>query len=460
VTKSKIAVFILSFLILTKFNIDPDFGWHLAIGNKFLNAAHIVRGDEFSWTMKGYYFGNYFFLYQILIAFIYKNFGYIVLSLIFGAIAALAVLAVCAPKLDFGKILTVLLGAAVASFSLAVRPINISFLLFALVLVFLERRYFEKLRHVFIWLTLFGLWANFHQGFLVGLGIFGIFLAVEGLASFARSGKASLKLLYPRALCFIAAFFGTFLTFYGLQVWKSIFADLTGAQTWLSISEWQPAPLIFPLNLLYGISGIVFIYILTRTKKDFNAPLFLVGAFVFALPFLMANTIVFWAILFIYISSRYFSANLNFRFDNFAKLPIFFSFLAAVLVLFLNFALGVLQTVDLKSRLTLDGYPVGALNFMEQKGLGERLFNDYSWGGFLIWQYSQKPVFIDGRMTGWRNQEAGYILSDYVDIERGRCELLKKFDAQTVLVKKSAKVPCFANWQKVYEDDVAKVLVK
>ncbi|HLA04269.1 MAG TPA: hypothetical protein VJ065_03490, partial [Patescibacteria group bacterium] len=62
-------LFVLSFLILTKFNIDPDLGWHLTIGERFLKGGEIVRGDPFSWTMPGYEFGNYFFLYQIAVTF-------------------------------------------------------------------------------------------------------------------------------------------------------------------------------------------------------------------------------------------------------------------------------------------------------------------------------------------------------------------------------------------------------
>ena len=42
-------------------------------------------------------------------------------------------------------------------------------------------------------------------------------------------------------------------------------------------------------------------------------------------------------------------------------------------------------------------FPVEAVKFIEREGYQGPLLCDYGWGGYLIWQLPQVPVFIDGR---------------------------------------------------------------
>jgi len=80
-------------------------------------------------------------------------------------------------------------------------------------------------------------------------------------------------------------------------------------------------------------------------------------------------------------------------------------------------------------------------------------------GGVFGLAISQDYGFIDGRMTGWRSSDR-YILADYLSILGGACEVVEKYAIKLVLVKNRQKCHAFANWQKVYEDSVAKVLAK
>jgi hypothetical protein len=69
------------------------------------------------------------------------------------------------------------------------------------------------------------------------------------------------------------------------------------------------------------------------------------------------------------------------------------------------------------------------------------VFSDYGWGGYLIWNYPEKKVFIDGRMATWKWEaniptESNYIMKDYVDFVSGRKDIdedLKKFNVEVVL---------------------------
>ena len=47
-------------------------------------------------------------------------------------------------------------------------------------------------------------------------------------------------------------------------------------------------------------------------------------------------------------------------------------------------------------------YPLGAVKYLHENPIEGNMFNEYNWGGFLIWQYPEKKVFIDGRMPSWK----------------------------------------------------------
>lgn len=449
----KLLFFILSFLVFTRFAIDPDFGWHLAMGREFHQSGQIIVGDQFSWTMPNFQWGNYFFAYQILTAAIFNKFGHIVLAVIFGLIAGMAVLILLPQKFTFGRLLIALLGVATA-INLTVRPSTISFFLFAILLILLRANFYKKKIHALFWFLFFGIWANFHQGFVVGLLVFSFFLTFDFLAK--RSKRDETNAL-ERVLAALGAFLGTLLTPYHFRLWQGVIADVLGSQTRGNIAEWAPIASHFPVSIFFLLTGSLFLFILFKKFQKLEPPWFLTAAVVFAWAFLFTHVLPFWTAIFIFLATRNIDFDLKGSF--FEKLPAYFALGAVTLVIFLNFAVDLLRSQNLSERLILDKYPVAAASFIKDNQLTERVFNEYDWGGFIDWQHPEIKVFIDGRMTGWRRGDI-YILRDYLAIKRGKCEVEGKYQIKTVLVKKINETPCFGSFAKVYEDNVAKVLVK
>ncbi len=51
-------------------------------------------------------------------------------------------------------------------------------------------------------------------------------------------------------------------------------------------------------------------------------------------------------------------------------------------------------------RVVYDGFPERAVEFVQRSGLAGRMFNDYEWGGYLLWRLAPAhKVFIDGRVV-------------------------------------------------------------
>jgi len=451
-------IFIFSFLILARFKIDPDLGWHLAYGREFLENGQIVRGDVFSWTMPGYVWGNSYFFYQIAASFLFLKFGHITTSFIFALLNSFGVMIlVLGQRLNLWKVLAILLGAIIVTVNLSVRPHSLSFVMFAVLLVLFEKGFFKKFSHVLFWFLFFALWANLHRGFIIGI------LTLAGYLFLAFLGwkKKEKRFLKIGLLCVAAAFLGGLVTPFPLGPIKSgIFFDLTSPGNLLNIAEWQPLVVYFPINLLFALSGIIFIYVFLKNIKTANPIWFILAALFFTLPFLATNFVFYWGAIFIFITGRYFDFKLELGRSFATRLPIILSTIALVATIFLTFFENVLKSRDLEKRLVLDKYPVAAAQFLQKENLREGLFNEYSWGGFIDWQYPAIKVFIDGRMAGWRMADGSSILSDYLAIRKGDCTIAQKYQIKVLLLKNDSKVDCFSDFVIIYEDSVAKIYTK
>ena len=108
-------------------------------------------------------------------------------------------------------------------------------------------------------------------------------------------------------------------------------------------------------------------------------------------------------------------------------------------------------------------YPVEAAQFLRDSGrAGERGFNMYRWGGYLIWQGF--PVFIDGRADMFGGE---YIRNQYfkvTDLRKDWHEPLDEHSIDYVIVSKGTKLGTLLteslSWEQAYKDDTAEIFVR
>jgi hypothetical protein len=87
---------------------------------------------------------------------------------------------------------------------------------------------------------------------------------------------------------------------------------------------------------------------------------------------------------------------------------------------------------DLASNLSSEVALAGAVQYIESHELTGRLFNEYTWGGYLI--YKGIPVFIDGRDMYLSSTQ---VFQDYVQATKFEVDpdmVLQKYDAKAVLL--------------------------
>ena len=148
-------ILLFSFLALSRFHFDTDLGWHLAIGEHFLKTGEVLRGDIFSWTMPGYDWGNSYFVYEVAVAFMFGNLGFLKSVILFGLVGAIAVLVILPKKLDAERALLAGIGVILAMGNLGIKPHTVSFLFFAVELALLGRGFFGSLKSLIFWVLFF-----------------------------------------------------------------------------------------------------------------------------------------------------------------------------------------------------------------------------------------------------------------------------------------------------------------
>ncbi len=451
----KVGLFLFLVLFFTKTTFDPDLGWHLAIGNYFWQTGHFLRADIFSWTIPGYVWGNSYFVYEILLSWLFGRIGFFGLVLVFSALIALG-FTILVKKLDTNRFGLIILAAAASKWSLGVRPHVFSFLFFSVFLLFLERKLWTKRYGAIVFFGLFCAWANLHRGFAVGLAVFLLVILADWLGGGRRLNRRAVA-------SFLGALLATFLTPFNFLVWSSgIINDFSTYENLLYIEEWQSTVIFSPVNLFFAATGVIFAYTIFRKSLKLDPLWGVLGSFLFAFAFISINFVIFWSAFFVFFESRYFEFDLKRigRFYKYAGLYIraAISVFVVLVVVGLGLSLGNLTSLD---KVVEDGgYPAGAVDFMRANGLGRNMFNEYAWGGYLDLFYPNEPVFIDGRMAGWKTADGRSILGDFVKIKGGVCDPLKFYKVEVVLMKADFKSGCFAGFTKVYEDKVSKILVE
>ncbi len=106
--------------------------------------------------------------------------------------------------------------------------------------------------------------------------------------------------------------------------------------------------------------------------------------------------------------------------------------------------------------------PVDAVAFLRDNHPTGRLFNMYNWGGYLLWELPEYPVFVDGRTDLYDDALINEWLTT-VRGENGWQENLDRWQINTVLVEPDAALVenlKQAGWRQLFQDAVAVIYTR
>jgi hypothetical protein len=525
-------------------NLDPDFGWHLKTGQEILTTGQIPHINTVNYPLNGNRWVDHEWLANIIIYLIFSinSHGYLILAFLFSLIAVL--IFILLSKFIINEVIKnrnglwlviplEILGLMAIAPHIGLRIQEITVL--NLFLLFLITYFYNKNKNykiLYLMPLLFYFWANVHGGFLIGF----FFLATFVTCKFAElilkqkyhTGFLSSIIDYnqnlnkKQILLFtifsIASFLVTLATPYGVELY-SFLSDYKNTYYLTHIIEWLPqwssplmywqiiyialvfsiiiANLILVLNqkddykndkkIEYKINlwetAIILFFAIMAIKSHRHVPLF----FVISLPLIIKNL----------MTSIKIDFSLDFIKNNPAKIIIkSFSAICLIMLIF-NFSATTNYKINdpfqyfCQSRGGIH-YPCAGINFLKEHKEYEDLniFNEYGWGGFMIWAYPERKLFIDGRMPQI-NYNGRSFLEEYDDL-RNKDKIAQKFfehNIRLVLARKpgdkkkidwvekyimmvredqikepkNEMIEYLKNnqgWEKIYEDEVCLIYVQ
>jgi hypothetical protein len=455
--------FLLTAFLLSRTPADADLWWHLRAGQVMLEQKSILLNDVFSYTRAGAPWVNAFWLSEILLYGLYSLGRYFALSAFVALLGALTfhIVSKSLRGQPFVDSFLLMLAVITAAPIWGPRPQILSFFLVAL----LDRWLMRSARRQWMLIPLFAVWANLHGGWIWGF----LLLAAHIAGLFVQSlfqpeerislRRQALRLLGWTALSALAIGLNP----NGLALWRLPFQQVNVS---LQIQEWLSPD--FHRVDFHPLLWMLFLLILAApfAKKPLNWPqIFKAVGFAY-LTFVAQRSIALFAITAAPLLSEWIQAfieslpsketrpapDLNPR-----LVPILNTALIVVLSLA---ALGNLFLVSQPERVD-EQYPVGAVQWMREHHPAGRLFNSYNWGGYLLWNMPESPVFIDGRADLYGDD----LLNQWhtvVNADQKALALLDQWNVKIVFLEPDwpiVQVLKAHGWVVKYADDQAVILV-
>jgi len=472
---------------------DFDLWWHLRTG-QLIAEQGVPTVNDYSYTELGRPWIAYHWLIEWLMYGVQQLFGYPGLIILFGLVQAGSSLLVyrLLRLLGAGRVLTLLLLLLFAILTVptwGVRPqILASLFLAAYYLILLTYKHTPSRRWL-LWLLLplSVLWTNMHGTYITGLILIGIFLLGEVLNNFIYRPEQPLPTL-PLLLALLGSTAATLLNPYFVNLWllplgyvpNGSHNPLFYVDEWVSpdFHNYANLPLVasFVLLMLVGITRSVAVAARTRWRLGLTryldlTELGIVVAFTW-LGLQGAYTTPLYAVMVLPLLGRGLAQTwplLGREGEEAAPAGEgqFNWLLGTVSLLLIAGLILTAPGAQTQREARLDGtfpYPAAAATYLSQLPSDTRLFNDFGWGGYLIYRlYPQHRVFIDGRVDVYR----GAVFDDYISITSlapNWPALLDRYKVNTVLLPRSSALAAAlgkeAGWRKGYADDLAVVFQK
>ena len=379
---------------------DPDIWWHLRAGDWMMQHHAIPRVDPFSTFGAGKPWVSYSWLYELIVVQLFTRLGMggIVVytsSMVLAITIALHHL-IKRQLADFNlAVLLTFVGSLSFERLYSPRPWHFTILFFVLVVDIVMHARRSGRRRELLWLpVLFAIWANVHIQFIDGLLVLGLVLAEAVAARWWAAARTKLDAGWMAA-AMLASLLATLINPYGWHLYKTAYELSSQPGVMDHIAELQSIPFRFLSDycVLFLALGAAAVLAWRREIKVFEA-VFLIFAAYLSFRSRRDLWIVVTAAAAIVAAGLDHSepGEVNVRRDWFTS-PI--AALATALIIGVGMLSMHVDNRSLGTKLEQD-MPVRAVAFVKDQGYEGPIYNDYGWGGYLMWGL-RRPVSIDGR---------------------------------------------------------------
>jgi hypothetical protein len=386
--------------------LDADIWWHLRTGHWIIEHGAVPRVDAFSTFGMGKPWVAYSWLFEVIVYGLYQTLGLVGIVLYTTAFSLLIAAAlhrlVRRFALPFGaEILLTAGGLFAIVLLLSPRPwlFTMLFFIVELDLILMAR---QSGNHSGLWFLppLFVVWANTHIQFCYGLLLLGLATVEPFLEKISPSGRvgdrpksiSSFRWLQVLVACFVA----TVATPYHLRLYSTVIGYMRETGVFEIILEFQPLPFREPWSWIVLFTALAAAFSLGRQRdlRPFPLLAFIAGAF---LSFRTRRDL--WFIVFTAVPII--AASVRSSVDPAQRLSMtkLRATLIAGAVIVAVIVIGWSREISeahLEAAVA-EKYPAAAAAVVEAQGYRGPLYNDFDWGGYLIWRLQSIPVVMDNR---------------------------------------------------------------
>jgi hypothetical protein len=463
-------------------NFDGDLPRHILNGNLILQTRNISTTDLFSFRTSGRPSFPHEWLSQVLFASAYNWLGLDGIVLLVGLVLLLTWGIVYHQTIrrsgSFFSAL-ILIGLAIGASQIHVlpRPHLFTYLLTAIWIILLENMDEHNTRAWWLLPIVMLLWVNLHGMFVLGMLIWGMYLAGSFLEQPSRDWFTSQKtkfLLLGGGLSLLA----TLLSPSGPRIWEAI-ASL-GSNTYITskIPEYQSAnfhlPETWPFILLLLLTIVGFARSLERVpwKYVLLATAFtgmalytsrMLPLFAMVLTPIAAKVIADW-LRQEYPHSTFLAMERNISKTNSTANGMVWIFVVVILAALMLGSGGRLDPEGRGNAFDPRFFPVEAVAWLQDHPQEGHMFNEFDWGGYLLLRlWPSQQIFMDGH-THIYGEALTREYEQVITLGAGWQDVFDKYDVSWVIMRKNAPLVKTLSgregWHIVYEDPTAVVLVR
>jgi hypothetical protein len=379
---------------------DADIWWHMRMGQWILAHHAVPHVDLYSAQLAGTRWLAYSWLYELLVVKFFDRLGMVGL-IVYSSTMILAITAalyhlVRRLQNDF-SLITVLTFASAYSMAhlYSPRPWMFTILFFILELdVLMHVRRTGRLREL-LWLpVIFALWANVHILFVDGLLVLGLAFAESVIARWWSAAETRVRPMWM-GLALLASVLATLANPFGWSIYGVAYGLANQGGALNVVAELQSIAFRDYVDYLILIFAMTSAAALAWQRRLL---FFETALLAFAAILSFRSTRDEW--LMAVVGAMILAANLRVSEKPTHRLPWFATTLAAIVAaLTMPIGLRAMHINDKQLKTQLEkNLPVQAVEAVQAKGYTGTLFNDYGWGGYLIWALHM-PVSIDGRQN-------------------------------------------------------------
>lgn len=418
--------------------MDGDLGWHLRFGQT-LWQGQFPYTDTATYTNFGQNWINHEWGGDLLYWPIYSWFGYlgIVILTALALIAAFYLLTnYYAKQSPLTNALVILFVIWFLDFIIVARLAMLSAVFLAALIIILEKS-LDSSKWLWFIIPLIWAWSALHGSWILGFIVMIIFaggITLNFLTSKFLPDWSGKLILLPAHYqkYYLAAIILGALTIcanpYGINIWREVLSYFNINEFKTFISEWMPSytyPVFFvPLALAAG--ALVFIGWGMKLKQVSWPQALIFLAFSYAgwnykrnLLYLGLLCAPIYAVIFTMVYEKL-KTCITIK-PAITKLltRLFVLLLLTSIIIFIgriNLARDIFTAPLTQQRLH---FPTAAVKFLKTQPPADlKIFNEFWWGGYLIWTLPDAKIYLDGRGTAtWRAADGEFWLNKYRDIK-------------------------------------------